>query len=112
MRARGIPMRHRERANQEKRERIMAAAQALFAEHGVSGVTTQQIADRAGIAIGTLFRYASTKAELLIMVQNQKFATAIDDGLAAAATAGQGPLEQVLALSLSFNLRRRSRRPE
>lgn len=98
MRARGIPMRRRERAKQEKRERIMAAAQALFAEHGVSGVTTQQIADRADIAIGTLFRYASTKAELLIMVQNQKFATAIDDGLAAAATAGQGPLEEVLAL--------------
>lgn len=72
----------------------MTAARELFAEHGVSGVTTQQIASRADVAIGTLYRYASTKAELLIMVQNEKFAAAIDDGLDAAnAAAGQGALE-------------------
>ncbi|WP_457962206.1 TetR family transcriptional regulator [Arthrobacter sp. D1-29] len=35
-------------------------------------MTTQQIADRADIAIGTLYLYAATKAELLIMVQNQR----------------------------------------
>lgn len=94
-----MPIGRRERAKQEKRERILSAARELFAEHGVGGVTTQQIADRADVAIGTLYLYASTKAELLIMVQNQKFATAIDDGLtAAAATAGHGPIEEVLAL--------------
>jgi AcrR family transcriptional regulator len=66
----------------------------LFAEHGVGGVTTQQVADRADVAIDTLYLYASTKAELLIMAQNQKFAAAIDTGLAAAAvTARRGPLE-------------------
>lgn len=78
------PPGRRERAKQDKRERIMSAARGLFARHGVGGVTTQQIADAADVAIGTLYRYASTKAELLIMVQNQKFAEAIDDGLAAA----------------------------
>jgi len=70
-----------------------------LAEHGVNGVTTQQIADRAGVAIGTLYLYAATKAELLIMVQNEKFASAVDDGLAAATgAAGQGSLEQALLL--------------
>ena len=94
-----IPIGRREQAKQDKRERIMAAARELFVEHGVSGVTTQQVADRADVAIGTLYLYASTKAELLIMVQNEKFATAIDDGLAAANTAvGQGVLAGVLAL--------------
>lgn len=89
----------RERAKQDKRERIMAAAREMFAEHGVGGVTTQQVADRADIAIGTLYLYATTKAELLIMVQNEKFAAAIDDGVAAASVAvGQGVLEGVLAL--------------
>lgn len=91
------PIGRRERAKQDKRERIMVAARQLFALHGVDGVTTQQIADRADIAIGTLYLYAATKAELLIMVQNRKFATAIDDGLAAAA-AVNGTLEEVLAL--------------
>jgi AcrR family transcriptional regulator len=93
-----MPIGRRERAKQAKRERIMTAARELFAEHGVSGVTTQQIAHRADVAIGTLYLYASTKAELLIMVQNEKFAAAIDAGLAAANAAGQGALEPVIAL--------------
>ena len=94
-----IPIGRRERAKEDKRERITSAARELFGEHGVSGVTTQQIADRADVAIGTLYRYASTKAELLIMAQNNKFAAAIDDGLAAADTAaGQGALEEIIAL--------------
>jgi AcrR family transcriptional regulator len=82
-----IPIGRRERAKQDKRERIMTAARELFAEHGVSGVTTQQIAGRADVAIGTLYLYASTKAELLIIVQNEKFSAAIDDGLDAASSA-------------------------
>lgn len=77
----------RERGRQDKSRRILDAARTLFLERGVGGATTQQIADRADVAVGTLFRYAATKAELLIMVQNERFATAIDDGLAAVAAA-------------------------
>lgn len=75
----------------------MEAARVLFAEHGVGGVTTQQVADRADVAIGTLYLYAATKAELLIMVQNEKFAAAIETGLAAAG-ATRGSLDGVMTL--------------
>lgn len=95
------PSGRRERAKQDKRRRIMDAGRALFDERGVGGVTTQQIADRADVAIGTLYLYASTKAELLILVQNQKFATAVDAGLTAADTAaraGATTIETVLGL--------------
>lgn len=85
-----MPVGRGERAKGDKRERIMAAARQLFAERGVSGVTTQQIAGRADAAIGTLYRYAATKAELLIMVQNEKFAAAIDGLAAVKAAAGRG----------------------
>jgi len=91
----------RERAKEDKRRRILAAASELFAARGVGGVTTQQIADRADVAVGTLFLYASTKAELLIMVQNEKFAAAIELGLTAEAVAersGATREEGVLAL--------------
>jgi len=98
MRDAQIPIGRRERAKQHKRERIMAAARELFADHGVGGVTTQQVADRADVAIGTLYLYAATKAELLIMVQNHKFAAAIDAGLADAATGRPGSLEAIIAL--------------
>lgn len=85
-----------ERANKGKdgRECIMSAARELCAEHGVSGATTRQIAERADVTIGTVYRYASTKAELLIMALNEKFAAANDGGIAAAnAAVGHGARE-------------------
>lgn len=70
----------RVRNMQDKRDRIFSAAATLFAERGFEAVTTQEISDRADIAAGTLFRYASTKGDLLLMVYNQQFRTAIDAG--------------------------------
>jgi len=76
----------RERNKQAKLERIMTAASELFAEHGVDEVTTQQIADKADIGTGTLFLYAKTKGELLLLVQNTQYAAALERGRAAAET--------------------------
>lgn len=79
------PLGRRERNKQAKLERITAAASALFAEHGVDEVTTQQIAEAADIGTGTLFLYVRTKAELLLLVQNAHYAAALERGRAAAA---------------------------
>jgi AcrR family transcriptional regulator len=80
------PVGRRERNKQAKLERIMTAASELFAEHGVDEVTTQQIADKADIGTGTLFLYAKTKGELLLLVQNAQYAAALQRGRAAAET--------------------------
>ena len=80
------PVGRRERNKQAKLERIIAAASELFAEHGVDEVTTQQIADKADIGTGTLFLYAKTKGELLLLVQNAQYAAALEKGRAAAET--------------------------
>jgi AcrR family transcriptional regulator len=82
-----------------KRRRIFDAAADLFAEHGFAGVTTRAISDRADVAEGTLFRYAETKAELLLMVYNVEFGAAIAAGKAAAIRLDD-PTEAVLALVL------------
>lgn len=74
----------RERNKQQKLERITAAAAELFAEHGIDEVTTQQIAERADVGTGTLFLYAKTKGELLLLVQNAHYAVALGKGVAAA----------------------------
>lgn len=87
------------RNKQEKRDRIFTAAEELFAEHGFEAVTTQQISDRADIAAGTLFRYATTKADLLLMVYNQRFRTAIDTGRQAAAFCDT-PADAVTAMTM------------
>ncbi|WP_458686539.1 TetR/AcrR family transcriptional regulator [Nocardia tengchongensis] len=70
----------RQRKMHDKQSRIFEAAATLFAEQGFDRVTTQQISDRADIAAGTLFRYAATKGELLLMVYNEELRTALEDG--------------------------------
>lgn len=72
------PAGRRERSKHDKRARIHAAAAKLFAERGYSAVTTQDVADEADVAIGTLFRYVTSKPELLTMVYN----TTLRDGIA------------------------------
>lgn len=74
----------RDRNMQEKQSRIVAAASDLFEDRGFAAVTTQQISDRADVAAGTLFRYASTKGELLLMVYNDRYRAVIDEGAARA----------------------------
>lgn len=91
------PVGRRERNKQQKLDRITAAASELFAVHGVDEVTTQQIADKADIGTGTLFLYAKTKGELLLLVQNAKYAEALAQGQADA-EAVPDVLDAVLAI--------------
>lgn len=91
------PVGRRERNKQEKLERITAAARELFVLYGVDDVTTQQIADRADVATGTLFLYAKTKSELLLLVQNSAYQTALVEGKSAAADI-EDPLHAILAI--------------
>lgn len=53
--------RRRERISLE----IERAALELFAEHGPNDVTTEQIAEAAGISVRTFFRYFPTKDDVL-----------------------------------------------
>ncbi len=49
----------------DKRERILAAALELFAEQGFHGAPTSAIAARAGIGVGTIYRYFKDKDDLI-----------------------------------------------
>ena len=57
----------------DKERRIRAAARELFFSRGFSAVTTQEVADRAGVGTGTLFRYAHSKGEMLCLAVNEEF---------------------------------------
>lgn len=58
----------RERNKLQKRQRIVMAARELFQRQGFADTTTQQIAAAADIGTGTLFLYAKSKEDLLVMV--------------------------------------------
>ena len=72
------PIGRRERAKQEKRKRIVAAARALFAEKGFDATTTQEVAERADVGAGTVFRYAKVKDDLLILVFREEMGEVAD----------------------------------
>lgn len=52
----------------EKQKKILQAATELFAEKGFSATSTNEIAKRAGVAEGTIFRHYKTKKELLMAI--------------------------------------------
>lgn len=63
----------REANKQQKRDRIITAARALFHSQGYKKTTTQQIAQAAQVAAGTVFLYARSKEDLLLLVFYEEF---------------------------------------
>ncbi|WP_067820645.1 TetR/AcrR family transcriptional regulator [Actinomadura kijaniata] len=52
------------------RARILAAAEEAFAERGAA-VSTEDVAARAGVAVGTVFRHFPTKRDLLVAIMKR-----------------------------------------
>lgn len=57
-----------DRIDEEKRERILAAAIEEFAAHGYTGANVNRIAQSAEISVGALYKYFSTKEELFLYI--------------------------------------------
>lgn len=52
----------------EKQVKILEAAIEMFAEKGYASTSTSEIAKRAGVAEGTIFRHYKTKKDLLLSI--------------------------------------------
>src|SRR5690554_2141452 len=50
----------------EKQSRIIQAAVEIFSEKGYAASSTSEIAQKAGVAEGTIFRHYKTKKDLLM----------------------------------------------
>jgi AcrR family transcriptional regulator len=72
----------RETNKEDKRARIRDAAAALFVERGFDATTIAAVAERAGIAKGTVFLYATTKEDLVALVFEQRLTAAVDRAFA------------------------------
>ncbi|MEV4764865.1 helix-turn-helix domain-containing protein [Micromonospora chokoriensis] len=58
--------------------RILDAAEAVFAEFGTRA-TTEEVARRAGVAIGTVFRHFPTKDDLLAAIMKRLLAQLVEE---------------------------------
>lgn len=54
-----------------KRDEILAAAQALFAEYGYAGTTMRMISERAGVAFGLVSHYFGSKENLFLVAGHE-----------------------------------------
>jgi AcrR family transcriptional regulator len=52
----------------EKQVKILQAAVEIFSEKGYAATSTSEIAQKAGVAEGTIFRHYKTKKELLLSI--------------------------------------------
>src|SRR5579885_1806624 len=59
---------HERKSREARREEILAASFALFAEQALHGASTEEIAGRAGISQPYVFRLFGTKKELYLAV--------------------------------------------
>src|SRR5664279_1834326 len=94
------------------RERLLHAAQELSEEGGYGAATVAAIADRTGVAAGTLYRHFASKEELFVEV----FRTVCDRevramGAASEAMSADSPCVERLTTVLAAFADRALRRP-
>lgn len=81
---------------------IVTAAECVVAREGKRGATTNRIAERAGVSIGSLYQYFPNKQALIEVLQHRErdcFDARIDQGIAALTTL---PLRDALAGLVEF----------
>lgn len=76
------------------RDRILDAAEALFARRGYAGVGMREVADAAGLGKSSLFHHFHTKADLYVAVA-QRMLDVFERRLTRALAAGGDPRERL-----------------
>ncbi len=75
---------------------ILEAAAQIFRMDGAKGATTNRIAQRAGVSIGSLYQYFPNKEALLVALMERHIGTSLEMlGEVLQRSAGAGPRERV-----------------
>jgi TetR/AcrR family fatty acid metabolism transcriptional regulator len=85
------------RSGGDKRERIMAAAERVFAQRGFFHARVSEIAREAGVADGTIYLYFKSKDELLISLFESRMEHVVRALSAAVCAAGSRARDRLLA---------------
>jgi AcrR family transcriptional regulator len=93
------------------RERLLAVARALIEEGGYGAATVAAIAERAGVAAGTLYRHFPSKEELFLEVFRDVCSGEERAMRAAADNAGPGAVDRLEAVLTTFARRALGNRP-
>jgi AcrR family transcriptional regulator len=97
-------------AQRARRRRILAAAAELSTEGGFDAVQMREVAERADVALGTLYRYFPSKIHLLISVLADEMEE-LRERLATTPPANDDPADRVVAV-LQRSIRALGRNPQ
>jgi AcrR family transcriptional regulator len=86
----------KERERMARRDEILEAAAAVFAEHGYNGATIQEVAQRAELSVGTLYNFFENKQELFNKLIVRE-ARRLHEGLREAMAEAASPREKIVA---------------
>lgn len=100
-RARRVPAQARSRRTVRQ---ILDAAEQLVAEEGVDAATTRAIAERAGVAVPSLYRFFADRDEILDALLEQMVGDLDDHARASEAAWESGDLESLLRLELDLHV--------
>src|SRR6266540_582391 len=81
----------------DKRERILGAAERIFARRGFFHARVSEIAREAGVADGTIYLYFKSKDELLISLFESRMERVTTALAAAIEGAGPAPRDRLIA---------------
>src|SRR5258707_3367636 len=90
----------RDRNGGDKRARILAAAERIFARHGFFAARVSEIAKEAGVADGTIYLYFKSKDDLLISLFENRMRQVND--VLRRAIADRAPAEQLRAFIRAY----------
>lgn len=88
----------RERQKAERERRILRAAERLFAQRGYAGTTMGAIAQRARLAVGTLYNYFPSKPEIVAALLRRETGATLDAGERVRKEPPEDPETAILAL--------------
>jgi AcrR family transcriptional regulator len=66
-----LPPAPQQARSRRKREALLESALALFGEQGYETTSIEQIAQRAGVAVGAFYQHFATKRQLVLVLMNQ-----------------------------------------
>ncbi len=87
-----------------RHDAILAAVRSIAAEGGMAAVQIAAVAERAGIAAGTVYRYFPSKTELVVMLVDTLVREELTT-LRQAADSAPGPLSALAAAMTAFAAR-------
>ncbi len=93
----------RERQKRQRKEAILAAAVALFESKGFANTTIEEVAERAGLSVPTLYRYVKSKGELLLAIQRADIDRLAEQARLVLDSPPADPVEAMTALFIAQN---------